>query len=516
MIREQLQREQASLAVDRERQHMSEQLAREAAAARTRRWRTGWARSPHKIRGNVVLPPDITGQPGGASSMSCNCRPAKCSQVKLRKSSGHRALRRSGRARDPEIVAVAQARQGGTVQPRAFELDVPAARLKYNQRDEETHALLAAFLLLLRRHRRARSSPSKSPARAASASRSPSRRSPARARWRRASAPSCAPTWRGAACSARWRSRRSIRRSPKRRAVNFAEWRARLADALVLGSVAARPDGRFEVRFRLFDTVKGADLSGVAYTLSREQVRTTAHRIADFIYEKLTGEKGVFSTRIAYVVKRGNRYELQIADADGAGEETALASREPIISPAWSPDGAAPRLRVVREQEAGGVRALAGRRQAPGGGEFQGLELRAGLVARRQAAGGVAVARRRLADLPRQRRRQRRAPPDAIGRHRHRAVVLPGRPVDLLHLRPRRQPADLPHARRRRRGAARDLRRAATTSRRASAPTARRSPTSRATAASSRWRRWTWRAGRCRSSPTATRTNRPASRPTAA
>jgi TolB protein len=121
--------------------------------------------------------------------------------------------------------------------------------------------------------------------------------------------------------------------------VNFSEWRARLADALALGSVAARPDGRYEVRFKLFDTVKGQDLSGVAYTAARDQLRATAHRIADFIYEKLTGEKGVFSTRIAYVVKRGNRFELQIADADGAGEETALASFEPIISPAWSPDG---------------------------------------------------------------------------------------------------------------------------------------------------------------------------------
>ena len=121
--------------------------------------------------------------------------------------------------------------------------------------------------------------------------------------------------------------------------VNYAEWRSRLADALVLGSVATRPDGRFEVRFRLFDVVKQAPLGGIAYTLSRDQVRATAHRIADFIYEKLTGERGVFSTRIAYVVKRGDRYELQIADADGAGAETALASFEPIISPAWSPDG---------------------------------------------------------------------------------------------------------------------------------------------------------------------------------
>ena len=122
-------------------------------------------------------------------------------------------------------------------------------------------------------------------------------------------------------------------------AVNYVEWRARLADALVVGSTAARPDGRFEVRFRLHDVVKGADLSGVAYTLAREQARATAHRISDYIHEKLTGTRGVFSTRIAYVVKRGERYELKVADADGGGEETALVSSEPILSPAWSPDG---------------------------------------------------------------------------------------------------------------------------------------------------------------------------------
>ncbi|MDH3320991.1 MAG: Tol-Pal system beta propeller repeat protein TolB [Betaproteobacteria bacterium] len=121
--------------------------------------------------------------------------------------------------------------------------------------------------------------------------------------------------------------------------VNYAEWRSRLADTLVLGSVAARPDGRFEVRFRLYDVVRQVALGGVAYTLTREQVRATAHRIADYVYEKLTGEKGVFSTRIAYVVKRGERFELQVADADGANEQAMLVSAEPIISPAWSPDG---------------------------------------------------------------------------------------------------------------------------------------------------------------------------------
>jgi len=121
--------------------------------------------------------------------------------------------------------------------------------------------------------------------------------------------------------------------------MNYAEWRSRLADAVVLGSVVPRPDGRFEARFRLFDIVKQAPLGGIAYTADRNQVRLTAHRIADFIYEKITGEKGVFSTRIAYVVKRTDRFELQIADADGANEQAALVSNEPIISPVWSPDG---------------------------------------------------------------------------------------------------------------------------------------------------------------------------------
>jgi TolB protein len=121
--------------------------------------------------------------------------------------------------------------------------------------------------------------------------------------------------------------------------VNFGEWKSRAADALVVGSVRTTPDGRFEVRFRLHDIVKQTQLAGVAYTMSATQLRATGHRIADVIYEKLTGERGVFSTRIAYVVKQGTRFELQIADADGAGPQTALVSREPIISATWSPDG---------------------------------------------------------------------------------------------------------------------------------------------------------------------------------
>jgi TolB protein len=94
-----------------------------------------------------------------------------------------------------------------------------------------------------------------------------------------------------------------------------------------------------EVRFRLFDVQKQSQLASYSYVVAPAQLRATAHRIADLIYERLTGDKGVFSTKITYVVKRGGRYELQVADADGFNAQSVLASNEPIMSPAWSPDG---------------------------------------------------------------------------------------------------------------------------------------------------------------------------------
>jgi TolB protein len=121
--------------------------------------------------------------------------------------------------------------------------------------------------------------------------------------------------------------------------VNAAQWKARGAEALVIGTVTPMSDGRFDVRFRLMDVVKGGQLAGFVYTVNASQLRLTAHKIADVIYEKLTGDKGVFATRITYVVKRGTRFELQVSDADGFGAQTVLASNEPIISPSWSPDG---------------------------------------------------------------------------------------------------------------------------------------------------------------------------------
>jgi TolB protein len=121
--------------------------------------------------------------------------------------------------------------------------------------------------------------------------------------------------------------------------VNFPDWAARQAEALVIGKIEPQGDGRLEVRFRLFDVQKSAQLASFSYVVSPTQLRATAHRIADVIYERLTGDKGVFSTKITYVVKRVTRYELQVADADGFNAQSVLASNEPIMSPSWSPDG---------------------------------------------------------------------------------------------------------------------------------------------------------------------------------
>lgn len=116
-------------------------------------------------------------------------------------------------------------------------------------------------------------------------------------------------------------------------------WRQKGADSLVTGSVSRLADGRYDVRFRLWDVVRGKDLGGQSYAVTQGDLRLAAHRIADFIFEKLTGERGVFSTRIAYVTKAGPRYNLWVADADGESAQAALTSPEPIISPAWSPNG---------------------------------------------------------------------------------------------------------------------------------------------------------------------------------
>lgn len=121
--------------------------------------------------------------------------------------------------------------------------------------------------------------------------------------------------------------------------IDFTTWKTKGADFVVVGTLAAGTDGKLEARFRLYDINLHEQLVGMAYGTAASMMRVTGHRIADTIYEKIRGERGIFSTRIAYVIKNAGRYQLQIADWDGQNAQTALISKEPIISPAWSPDG---------------------------------------------------------------------------------------------------------------------------------------------------------------------------------
>ena len=121
--------------------------------------------------------------------------------------------------------------------------------------------------------------------------------------------------------------------------IDYRYWKNEGAETLVIGSVIEKADGHVEVQFRLMDIAKRSQLLGFSYTVTVSQLRLTAHKIADVIYEKLTGDVGVFATKICFVTKNPDGFELQVADADGYNPEFILAHKEPIISPQWSPDG---------------------------------------------------------------------------------------------------------------------------------------------------------------------------------
>ncbi|WP_091910990.1 Tol-Pal system beta propeller repeat protein TolB [Chitinasiproducens palmae] len=121
--------------------------------------------------------------------------------------------------------------------------------------------------------------------------------------------------------------------------VDLGSWKARGANAYVTGSVTPLANGQYDVRFRLYDTVTQQSLGGLSLVSPASGLRMSAHKVADYIYEKLLGTKGVFATRLSYVLRTGGRYQLQISDSDGQNAHIALSSPEPIISPTWSPDG---------------------------------------------------------------------------------------------------------------------------------------------------------------------------------
>ncbi|CCQ12284.1 tolB protein precursor, periplasmic protein involved in the tonb-independent uptake of group A colicins [Pseudoalteromonas luteoviolacea B = ATCC 29581] len=144
--------------------------------------------------------------------------------------------------------------------------------------------------------------------------------------------------------------------------VNYNAWVSKGVEAIVVGSVVAQPGGRYLIKYELIDVIRGQITGGKTRMMSSGQLmksqdhiqearqsiinadgfRRYSHQISDVVYEALTGERGAFLTKIAYVIVReqGDKaYQLVVADYDGYNEQILLRSKEPLMSPAWSPDG---------------------------------------------------------------------------------------------------------------------------------------------------------------------------------
>ncbi|MDP6436796.1 MAG: Tol-Pal system beta propeller repeat protein TolB [Gammaproteobacteria bacterium] len=125
--------------------------------------------------------------------------------------------------------------------------------------------------------------------------------------------------------------------------IDFGDWRIIDTEVVIVGRVTESFTNDFLIEFRVFDVFRAEQLLGFRLKSNKANLRRTAHRISDMIYEELTGVKGIASTRIAYVnvtgTTKAQRFRLIVADADGENAKTMMESSQPIMSPAWSPDG---------------------------------------------------------------------------------------------------------------------------------------------------------------------------------
>jgi TolB protein len=124
--------------------------------------------------------------------------------------------------------------------------------------------------------------------------------------------------------------------------VQYSRWRNSRQDYLVVGRVLESSAGLYTIEFQLLDVLKQKQLVGRSMPAKKRNLRSRAHQISDYIYEQITGTRGAFNTRIAFVRAQqdaARKYVLQVADTDGFNAQNVLESDEPIMSPSWSPDG---------------------------------------------------------------------------------------------------------------------------------------------------------------------------------
>jgi TolB protein len=124
--------------------------------------------------------------------------------------------------------------------------------------------------------------------------------------------------------------------------VLYPRWRTAGQEYLVVGRIFQKSPGQYDIEFQLLDVLKQKQLAGYSLPVKKRGLRSSAHEISDLIYEKITGTRGAFNTRIAYVRSQkdeARKYILQVADTDGFNAQTILESDQPLMSPSWSPTG---------------------------------------------------------------------------------------------------------------------------------------------------------------------------------
>jgi len=126
-------------------------------------------------------------------------------------------------------------------------------------------------------------------------------------------------------------------------AISFDDWRRLNNDYIVVGQLTAQGSDRFNIVFELYNVLTRQRLLGYQISANRAGLRLASHQVADMIFEKIIGVRGAFATRIAYISVLGRvpskTYRLIVADADGENPRVIMESHEPLMSPAWSPDG---------------------------------------------------------------------------------------------------------------------------------------------------------------------------------
>jgi TolB protein len=125
--------------------------------------------------------------------------------------------------------------------------------------------------------------------------------------------------------------------------VDAADWRMLKVDYVLVGRLAPAAGGRYDLRYELVSVASGERLLGTSVPVDARALKRASHRVSDAVYEKILGVRGAFATRIAYVAVDGpvtkRNFRLIVSDSDGANEHVVFASPDPIMSPAWSPDG---------------------------------------------------------------------------------------------------------------------------------------------------------------------------------